>query len=163
MDYTIRVKFQFRGQHYVLQNLVIMQVVQVTVYMMNSSPFMGEAVITKIRHTTTAFEGRHTAGCNALSEFCKINQDHRLLSLPVSWVCILLRNAASTQLWVSDCIITARSFQHLVIPYPLSTNMTSSRYLVSSTVVNCEYHNAVGGRHSLHLAENLKKPDLIWV
>jgi hypothetical protein len=43
MDYTIRIKHPYRGHHYVLQNMLILQAVQVTLYMMeNSSPFMGD-------------------------------------------------------------------------------------------------------------------------
>jgi len=42
MDYTFGIKNPHRGHHYVLQNvLMILQAVQVTLYMMeNSTPFM---------------------------------------------------------------------------------------------------------------------------
>jgi len=57
MDYTIGIKHPYRGHHYVLQNVQIMQAIQVTLYTMeNSSPFMGDPAPTG---TTTAFAGRH--------------------------------------------------------------------------------------------------------
>ena len=59
MDYTIGIKHPCRGHHYVLQNVLIMQAVQVTLYTMeNSSTFMGDPAPTVDRHTTTAFAGR---------------------------------------------------------------------------------------------------------
>jgi len=79
MDYTIWIKSPYRRHHYILQNVLIMQTVQVTLYTMeNSSPFMGDPAPTVDRHTTTAF-----AGCNALPEICKLNPAHHLLSLSV--------------------------------------------------------------------------------
>jgi hypothetical protein len=43
MDYNIGIKHPYRGHHYILQNVLILQAVQVTLYTMeNSSPFMGE-------------------------------------------------------------------------------------------------------------------------
>ena len=61
MDCTVGIKHPYRGHRCVLQNVLILQAVRVTLYMMeNSSPFMGEAVITVDRHNTTAFADRHT-------------------------------------------------------------------------------------------------------
>ena len=60
MDYTIGIKRPYRGYHYVLKNVLILQAVQVTIYMMeNSSPFMGDPAPTVDRHATTAFAGRY--------------------------------------------------------------------------------------------------------
>jgi hypothetical protein len=60
MDYTIGIKHPYRGHNYVLQNVLILQAVQVTLYTMeNSSPFMGKPAPTVDRHTTIAFAGRH--------------------------------------------------------------------------------------------------------
>jgi hypothetical protein len=60
MDYTIGIKHPYRGNHYVLQNVLILQAVQLTLYKMeNSSPFMGDPAARVDRHTTTAFAGRH--------------------------------------------------------------------------------------------------------
>jgi len=60
MDYTIGIKHPYRGHRYVLQNVLIMQAVQVTLYTMeNCSTFMGDPAPTVDRHTTTAFAGRH--------------------------------------------------------------------------------------------------------
>ena len=60
MDYTIWIKHPYRGHHYVLQNVLILQDVQVTLYTMeNPSPFVGDPAPTVNRHTTTAFAGRH--------------------------------------------------------------------------------------------------------
>jgi len=43
MDYTIGIKHPYRGHHYVLKNVLILQAVQVTLYTMdNSSSFMGD-------------------------------------------------------------------------------------------------------------------------
>jgi len=59
MDYIIRIKHPYRRHHYVLQNVLILQAVQVTLYTMrNSSPFMGDPAPTVDRHMTTAFAGR---------------------------------------------------------------------------------------------------------
>jgi hypothetical protein len=41
MDYTIGIKHPYRGHHYVLQNVLILQAIQVTT-MVNSNPFMGD-------------------------------------------------------------------------------------------------------------------------
>jgi len=58
MDYTIGIKYPDRGHHYILQNVLIMQAVQVTLYTLeNSSPFLGDLDPTVDRHTTTAFAG----------------------------------------------------------------------------------------------------------
>ena len=58
MDYTIGIKHPYRGHHYVLKNVLILQAVQMTLYTMeNSSPFMGDPAPTVDRHTTTAFAG----------------------------------------------------------------------------------------------------------
>ena len=60
MDYTIGIKHPYRGHHYVLQNVLILQAVQVTLYTMeNSSHFLGDPAPTVDRHTNTAFAGRH--------------------------------------------------------------------------------------------------------
>jgi len=60
MDYTLGIKHPYRGHHFVLQNVLILQVIQMTLYKMeNSSPFMGDPASTVDRHTTTAFAGRH--------------------------------------------------------------------------------------------------------
>jgi len=60
MDYTIGVKHPYNGHHHVLQNVLILQAVQVTLYTMeNSSPFMGDTAPTVDTRTTTAFAGRH--------------------------------------------------------------------------------------------------------
>ena len=60
MVYTIGIKHLYRGHHYVLQNVLILQAVQVPHYMKeNSSPFMGDPAPTVDRHMTTAFAGRH--------------------------------------------------------------------------------------------------------
>jgi hypothetical protein len=60
MDYTIEIKHPYRGHHYVLQNVLILQAVQVTLYTMeNSNPFMGDPTTTVDRHTTTALAGRY--------------------------------------------------------------------------------------------------------
>jgi hypothetical protein len=43
MDYIIGIKQPYRGHHYILQNVLILQAIQVTLYKMeNSSPFMGD-------------------------------------------------------------------------------------------------------------------------
>jgi len=56
MDYTFGIKYPYRSHRYVLQNVLIMQAVLVTLYMMeNSSPFVGDPDPTVDRHTTTAF------------------------------------------------------------------------------------------------------------
>jgi hypothetical protein len=58
MDYTIEIKHPHKGHHYVLQNVLILQAVQLTLYVMeNSSPFMGDPTTTVDRHTTTALAG----------------------------------------------------------------------------------------------------------
>jgi len=78
MDYTIWIEHPCRGYHYVLQNVLILQAVQVNFYVMeNSSPFMGDPTPLD-RHMTTAFAGRHSAGCNALPEVCKLKPIHLL-------------------------------------------------------------------------------------
>jgi len=80
MDYTIGIKHPYRGHHYVLQNVLILQAVQVTLYTMkNSSPFMGDPAPTVDRHTTTAFAGRHILQVVTLSEVCKLKPSHHLL------------------------------------------------------------------------------------
>jgi len=59
MDYNFGIKHPYRRHHYVLQNALILQAVQVTLYTMeNSSPFVGHPVPTVDRHTTTALAGR---------------------------------------------------------------------------------------------------------
>jgi hypothetical protein len=68
MDYTFGIKHLYRGHQYVLQNVLILQAVQVTLYMMqNSTPFMGDPAPTFYRHMTTAFAGRHIVRVVTLS------------------------------------------------------------------------------------------------
>jgi len=68
MDHTFEIKHPFLGHHYVLQNVLILQTVQLTLYMMqNSSAFMGDTAPTVDRHTTNAFTGRHILGVVTLS------------------------------------------------------------------------------------------------
>jgi len=68
MDYTIGIKNLYRRHHYVLQNVLIMQAFQVTLYMIeNSSSFMGDPAPTVDRHTTTVFGGRPIMQVSALS------------------------------------------------------------------------------------------------
>ena len=63
MDYTIEIKHPYRGQHYILQNVLILHAAQVTLYTMeNSSPFMGNPAPTVDIHTTTAFAGKTYCG-----------------------------------------------------------------------------------------------------
>jgi len=59
MEYTIGIKHAYRGQHYVLQNVLILKVVQMTYTMEHSSSFMGNPAPTENRHKTTACAGRH--------------------------------------------------------------------------------------------------------
>jgi len=60
MYYSFGIKHPHRGHQYVLQNVLILQAVQVTLYTMeNFIPFMGDPTPTVYRHTTTAFSGRH--------------------------------------------------------------------------------------------------------
>ena len=59
MDYTVGIKHLYRGHHYVVQNVLIMQAVQVTLYTIeNSSSFTGGQALTVDRHMTTAFADR---------------------------------------------------------------------------------------------------------
>ena len=63
MDHIIGIKHPYRGQHYILQNVLMLQAVPETLYTMeNSRPFMGNPDPTVDRHMTTAFAGRLTAG-----------------------------------------------------------------------------------------------------
>jgi len=63
MEYNFGIKHPYRRHHYVLQNVLILQALQLTLYKMgNSSSFVGDPAATVDRHTTTA---------------------HHLLSLPV--------------------------------------------------------------------------------
>ena len=60
MDFTIGIKHSYRGQHYILQNVLILKAVQMTFYTMeHSSPFMGDPAPKENRHMTTACAGRH--------------------------------------------------------------------------------------------------------
>jgi len=60
MGHNFDIKLPYRVQHYNLQNVLLLQAVQVTLYKMeNSSPFMGDPAPTIDRHTTTAFARRH--------------------------------------------------------------------------------------------------------
>jgi hypothetical protein len=55
MDYISRIKHSYRGQHYNLQNVLILKAVQITFYTMeHSSLFMGNPAPTENKHTTTA-------------------------------------------------------------------------------------------------------------
>jgi len=84
MDYNFGITHPFRRHRYFLQNLLLMQAILLTRFTMgNSSPFVGDTAPTVDRHRTTAFAGRHTAGCNADPEVCELNPAHHLLSLPV--------------------------------------------------------------------------------
>jgi len=68
MDYKFGIKHPYRWHRYVLKNVLIMQAVQVTLYMMgNSSPFVGDPAPTVDRHTTTVFEVRYILRVEALS------------------------------------------------------------------------------------------------
>ena len=68
MDHTFGIKHPYRGHHYVLQNVLILQAVQVTLYTTeNSSHFMGDPAPTVDRHTTTVFAGRHVLQVVTLS------------------------------------------------------------------------------------------------
>jgi len=82
-DYTIGIKHPYRRYCYVLQNVLIMQAVQVTLYMMeNSSPFMGSSPNSAQTndHCVCRF-----AGCKAFPEVCKLIAAHHSLSLSVLW------------------------------------------------------------------------------
>jgi len=60
MDFNFGIKHPYRRNRYVLQNVLIMQAVQLTLYTMgNSSPILGDTAPTVDRHRTTAFAGRH--------------------------------------------------------------------------------------------------------
>jgi len=59
MDYTIRIKHSYRGQHYNMQNVLILKAVQMTYTMEHPSPIMGDPVPTENKHMTTACAGRH--------------------------------------------------------------------------------------------------------
>ena len=60
LDYTFGIKHPYRRHRYILQNVLIMQAVQLTLYTMeNSSPLVGDQAPRVDRHTTTAFAGRH--------------------------------------------------------------------------------------------------------
>jgi hypothetical protein len=60
MDYTTGIKHPYRRHHYILQNVLIQQAVQVALYRKeNSSPFMGDPGPTVDRHMTTAFAVIH--------------------------------------------------------------------------------------------------------
>jgi len=60
MDYNFRIKHPYRRHRYVLQNVLIMQAVQLTLYTMdNFSPILGDTAPTVDSHRTTAFAGSH--------------------------------------------------------------------------------------------------------
>jgi len=60
LDCTVRIKHPYRGHRYVLQNVVILQGVRVTLYMMEKlGLFMKEPAPKVDRHITTAFVDRH--------------------------------------------------------------------------------------------------------
>jgi hypothetical protein len=81
MDYTIGIKHPYRGQHYVLQNVLIMQVVRLTLYTKeNSSPFVGDPSPTVDRHT---FAGRSILRFVTLSLRSEIKPAHHLFSFSV--------------------------------------------------------------------------------
>ena len=52
MDYTSGLNNSYRGQHYILQNVLILKAVQMTYTMEHSSPFMGDPTPTEKRHKT---------------------------------------------------------------------------------------------------------------
>jgi len=80
MNYTIGIKHQYREHQYVLQNVLILQAVQVTLYTMeNSTPFMGDPAPTVYRHTTTALAGRHIQRVVTLFLRSKLKPAHHLL------------------------------------------------------------------------------------
>jgi len=59
MDYTIGIMHPYREHHFVLQNVLMMQAVQVTLYTVeNSSSFMGDPGPAVDRHKTTTFAVR---------------------------------------------------------------------------------------------------------
>ena len=117
MDYTIGIKHPYRRHCYVLQNVLIMQAIQVTLYTMeNSSPFMGSSPNSGQTQDHCVCR---SVGCNTFPEVCKLNTAHHLLSLSVLW------QYCNSQV----------SFQFLVIPYPPFSTMNSSRYPVLSTVL----------------------------
>ena len=75
MDYTIGIKHPYKGHHYALQNVLILQAVQMTLFTMeNSSPNSGQT------HDHCVCRWTYTAGCIALPEVCKLTQAHHLLS-----------------------------------------------------------------------------------
>jgi hypothetical protein len=59
MDYSIELKYSYKGHHYVLQNVLILKAVQVTYMMEHSSPFMGDPASSVNRYKTTVCGGRH--------------------------------------------------------------------------------------------------------
>jgi len=68
MDYKFGIKHPYRRHRYVLKNVLIMQSIQLTLYMMgNSRSFVGDPAPTVDRHTTTAFAGRHILRVETLS------------------------------------------------------------------------------------------------
>jgi len=55
----LRSEHPYRRHRYVLQNVLIMQAIQVTLYTIeNSSPFVGDPPPTMDRHMTTTFAGK---------------------------------------------------------------------------------------------------------
>jgi hypothetical protein len=60
LDYSSGIKNSYKGHHYVLQNVLILKVVQVTFYMTEHfSPSMGDPASLVNRHKTTTCGGRH--------------------------------------------------------------------------------------------------------
>ena len=80
------IKHPYRRHRYVLQNVLIMQAVQLTLYTMgNFSPFVGDTAPTVDRQDKCVCRLTYTAGFNALPVVCELNLTHHLLSLPVLW------------------------------------------------------------------------------
>jgi len=80
MDHTFGIKHPYRGHHYILQNVLILQAVQVALYKMeNSGHFMGDPAPTVDRHTTTAFASRHILRVVTLS-LKSVNKNRSIIS-----------------------------------------------------------------------------------
>jgi len=77
MDYTIRIKHSYRGQHYNLQNVLILECPD-DLFDVAFLPLHG-------RYSPNRYQTRplrlqvHTERCNALREACKLKQAHHLL------------------------------------------------------------------------------------
>ena len=107
----IDIKHPYRRHHYVLQNVLMLQVIQVTLYMMdNSSPFMGDPAPTVDRHTTTAIRVRRILQVVTLSfrslytktgpSFAELNVDLSVSMTHLQWI-LLSANAKQCGLYTS--------------------------------------------------------------